>query len=419
MKRLVPFTAAAAAATLAVAGVAVAQPSTSITTVLGGLNNPRSLAVDGSGSLYVTQAGPYGGSDPFHATRTESGDTTGSLSKIRRPGTSRQQTAWSTPFPGVWTNENGSPEVLGASGVSVRSGECEEHGRAARRCDVRVLTSESKPGYLVDHPGVTPPALGTLSSVNRRTGAATELSNVGQQMWDWTNAHTSLAPLDFPDSNPYGVLVTRSRSRAGARTFVVDAGANTVSEVAANGTATVIAYIPNDPTRDSTPTCVAEGPDRALYVGTLDMFQNGFGPPTPGSGPGNSSIWRIDPSANGNFLTAAQKWATGFTTITSCTFDRSGNLWATEMFTNDVVRVSFRTPTSQKRYGDATTTPLPGGIAPAGEKGMYVSINSLTTTPGTGAVVRLRVRGGERPEKSHTSGGDRSPAPTAAPRTHD
>jgi hypothetical protein len=418
MKRLVPFTAAAVASTLALTGIAVAKSSTTFTTVLGGLNNPRSLAVDGSGSLYVTQAGAYGGTDPTHATATEHGQTTGSVSKIRRPGTSRQQTAWSTSFPAVWTNENFMPEVLGASGVAVAPGECEDHGRAARRCDVRVLTSESKPGYLADNPAPAP-ALGTLSSLNRRTGAATVVSDVGQQMWDWTVAHNSLAPADFPDSNPYGVLVTRKKSHGATRTFVVDAGANTVSEIAGNGTATVIAYIPNDAARDSTPTCVAQGPDRALYVGTLNLFLNGFGPPTPNSGPGHSSIWRIDPNANENVLTAAHQWATGFTTISSCTFDRSGNLWATEMFTNNVVRVSFRNPTSQKRYGDATTTPSPGGIAPAGEKGVYVAINSLTTTPGTGAVVRLRVRGSEGPEKSRDSSGERSPARNPAPRNHD
>ena len=176
---------------------------------------------------------------------------------------------------------------------------------------------------------------------------------------------------------------------------MADAGANTISEIDSNGIAHVIAFIPNDGVRDATPTCIAQGPDGALYVGTLNLFKNGFGPPIPGTGPGNSDVWRINPDTSEDYLHAAHLWTTGLTTVTSCTFDRHGNFWATEMFANDVVRIPFSHPTSISHFGSATDTPLPGGIAVAPHGGIYVAINSLTFVPGTGAVVKLTVSHGD------------------------
>ena len=158
------------------------------------------------------------------------------------------------------------------------------------------------------------------------TGAATARANIGDQEYQWTDDHKSLFPEDFPDSNPYGVLVTHGGSATSGNTFVVDAGANTVSRVAADGTITVIAYIPNEtpaaglPVRDSTPTCATQGPDGALYIGTLDFVRNLADPAQ-----GWSHVWRVDPNSGENYLTAAHLWASGVTTITSCTCDSAGN----------------------------------------------------------------------------------------------
>ena len=65
------------------------------------------------------------------------------------------------------------------------------------------------------------------------------------------------------DSNPYGVL-----AEAGSR-LVVDAGANALFRVAADGTSTTVAVFPARPhrTTDSVPTARAVGPDGAYYVG--------------------------------------------------------------------------------------------------------------------------------------------------------
>src|SRR5262249_18715681 len=148
-------------------------------------------------------------------------------------------------------------------------------------------------------------------------------SDIGNQEYTWAGQHASLWE-EFPDANPNAVLVVKGGHH---RTFVVDAGANTVGEVMPDGQIRVIAYIPNDPVRDSTPTCITQGPDGALYVGTLDLVANLFV-----FGPGQSHVYRIDPNTHEDFLTAAHVWASGLTTVFGCAFDRNGNFWATEMF---------------------------------------------------------------------------------------
>ena len=97
--------------------------------------------------------------------------------------------------------------------------------------------------------------------------------------------------------------------------------------------------------------------------------------------------------------TAPTLWATGLTTATACTFDRSGNFWATEMFApnatgapGDVVRIPFRHPTHLTRIGGGQL-PLPGGIAQGPDGAMYVSVNSSSPDPGSGAVMKVRVGG--------------------------
>jgi hypothetical protein len=239
---------------------------------------------------------------------------------------------------------------------------------------------------------------GHLYALNTTTGAANDRGDIGAQNWAWTNARQSLFE-DFPDSNPYGVTVARrGESDASQKTYVVDAGANTVSEVSANGTATVIAYIPNEtpaaglPTRDSTPTCATQGPDGALYVGTLDLVRNFVTIPSQGQ----SHVYRVDPKSHENIFTAAHVWASGVTSITACAFDKAGNFWATEMFKfngrnaplGDVVRIPFEHPTQIQHIGGGRL-PFPGGIAQGSNGAMYVTTWSAGTDAALGAVVRV------------------------------
>ncbi len=381
-----------------------------ITPIVTGLDNPRGIALDHGGGLYVSEAGPYLGSDPSHANGDEHGTTTGRVTKWARQWNGAPSLLWSTPFAGVYDNVNGIPEVLGAAGLSAFVDDCHEGRHHERsRCGVFVIVGESQLGVSHQDPTQSvPPDLGHLFRLSSGSGWATDVSDVGDQQYQWTDGHRDLFPPDFPDSNAYGVLVAlaggdrhhendressrRSENGSRLRIFVADAGANTLSEVAADGSTRVIAYIPNDGVRDATPTCVAKGPDGALYVGTLNLVKNDFG-----NNPGHSDVWRIDPNTDEDYLTAAHLWASALTTVTSCTLDRNGNFWATEMFEpnpqgppGDLVRIPFHHPTELHRFGGGQL-PFPGGIAVYVDGSLYVAINSLTFQPHSGAVVKVKL----------------------------
>jgi hypothetical protein len=333
--------------------------------------------------MYVSQSGVAG---PGQEGMT----TSGLVSKYPWGQTTP---AWSVHFNSLYEPPPGSPpgtppDVLGPEGISAMGNGCMKNGNGQRNgCQVQMVTSESTPGS-----GGLDLQAGHLFRLDGATGAVTDLADVGSQMYAFTDANKALFPPDFPDANPYGVLVTKGVG-GGMRTFVADAAANTVSEVMPDGRARIIAYIPNEnfgAFRDSTPTCIAQGPDGFLYVGTLDFFSNLFVPPGLG---GFSSVWRVDPNAN--YPTAPQRWATGLTTVTACTFDSAGNFWAAEMFAGglganppgDIVEIPFSNPTQQTHIGSGHL-PVPGGIAQGPDGAMYVTVGS--SAPGiAGAVMRV------------------------------
>ena len=380
---------AALAAGLLAAPPADAAPSASITPVLGGLAAPRGIAFDGKGSMYVAESG-VAGEGPAGLTHT------GKVDKFAWGSTTP---TWSTEFNSIYASEQegAPPDVLGPAGLTAIGNGCMKNSHGQRRgCQVLMINELSTPGALAESGGlVNDPQAGHLYRLDGATGAATSKSDFGSQMYQWTTDHQSLFPDDFPDSNPYGVLVTRGTSGGGIRTFVADAGANTISEIMRDGTARVVAYIPNEDFgafRDATPTCIAQGPDGYLYVGTLDFVSNLFVPPGTG---GFSHVWRVDPNAN--YPTAPTLWASGLTTITACTFDRQGNFWATEMFAGgldatppgDIVRIPFADPTTQNHFGFGQL-PVPGGIAQGPDGAMYVTVGSAA--PGVnGGVMRVDV----------------------------
>jgi hypothetical protein len=386
------FSVTVTAAALLVGTVpAGAAPSATITLVVGGLAAPRGIAFDGKGSMYVAESGVAGSGD---AGLTHSG-------KVDKFAWGQTSPAWSTSFNSLYVTEDPSapPDVLGPEGISAIGNGCMKNSHGQRNgCQVMMITSESTPGVLAATDGqVTDQQAGRLYRLDGASGAATEKADVGSQMYQWTTDHQSLFPSDFPDSNPYGVLVTKDPQTDAIRTFVADAGANTISEVMADGSARVVSYIPNEDFgafRDSTPTCIAQGPDGYLYVGALDFVSNLFVPPGTG---GLSNVWRVDPNAD--YPTAPTLWASGLTTVTGCTFDRQGNFWATEMFAGglgadppgDVVRIPLADPATQDRFGFGQL-PVPGGIAQGPDGAMYVTVGS--SAPGVnGAVFRVAVNG--------------------------
>src|SRR5690348_10679861 len=78
------------------AGAAHADPSVSITPVLGGLAAPRGIAFDGKGSMYVSESG-VAGDGPAGLTDT------GKVSKFKWGSTTP---AWTTGFKSLYVTED-------------------------------------------------------------------------------------------------------------------------------------------------------------------------------------------------------------------------------------------------------------------------------------------------------------------------
>jgi len=198
------------------------------------------------------------------------------------------------------------------------------------------------------------------------------------------NLHFDLAPRDFPDSNPYGVLALPDRI------YVTDAGANTLNLVRPNGSDEILAFFPNNIIADATPTCVAQGPDGALYIGTLALVDSlVFGP--------SAVVYRVDPSAAdpsdlSKILNIATPWATGLWPINGCAFGPDGTFYASQLITSqdfsggDVVKIPFATPDVHTSL-TGNTLLFPAGVAVGANGTVFVS-NQSAEVP-VGQVLRL------------------------------
>ena len=205
------------------------------------------------------------------------------------------------------------------------------------------------------------------------------VSNVGDQDWAWTKRHSDLGPTDWPDANPNAVLFSH-----GSR-YVADAGANALVRVKWNGNVRVLHYLamPANFEGDSVATCVARGPDGALYVGEL---LGGF------YSPGHARIWRVTAHH-------ATVWAGGLTTVQGCGFGSDGAFYATEVQTDgltaqnpagDVVRISQNGERTRLGVGKLFQ---PSGFAAGPNGSIYVSNCSIA--PATGMGPQLCPTGGQ------------------------
>ncbi|HEY6244633.1 MAG TPA: ScyD/ScyE family protein [Pyrinomonadaceae bacterium] len=341
----IPFGSRAVSAQTDHAGVSV---------VVDGLHSPRGLSFGPGNILYIGEAGDEG-----HA---------GSIIQVinamsQNPTTHTLVNSLST------VGDEG--EFLGLGGISVL-------GRGTN-ADIYAIMSLS--------PEITGNnAFGNLFKVDSQ-GAVQNIANVGSYDFQWTADHSGLWE-EFPDTNPYGVLAVPGHI------YVADAGANTLNEVLADGSVRVLAYFPNEIIRDAIPTCVAQGPDKALYVGTLALVDTFvFGP--------SAKVYRVDPSqANLSDPTATPMtlWTAGLWPINGCTFGSDGTFYASQLFTNpninddfdhpmgDVVKIPFADPSSHTFLTGGGLS-FAGGVAVGPNGSVFVSDGTAFVPEGR--VVRL------------------------------
>lgn len=356
-----------ASATTSTSGASHAPGKNATVTVIAqNLNNPRGLAWGPLGGLWVAEAGTGGTTCMPGPRGTQCFGLTGSVSRIDSGHAVRV-------FTGLVST--GAPDGSGSVGVD---------GLSQRDDGALYAIMAASPQQIP--PGL-PPALaqaayqqiGQLLKLNRSTGDNQAVANVGAYDWAWADAHRSINP-QYPDANPYGVLALE-----GGVTYVVDAGANTLDRVGADGSVSIIALFPNPPVSDAVPTCVDRGPDGALYVGQLTGG---------GNAPGAASVWRVVPGQR------PVKWQTGFTTITGCGFGSDGSFYVTEFQTaglgaanpaGDVVKIAEDGTRTVLGNGQLF---LPNGFLAGPDGSIYVS--NWSVLPGksshgspTGEVVRI------------------------------
>lgn len=347
-----------------------ATGSGTVRTIAAGLDNPRSLAFGPDGHLYVTEAG-HGGTDCPAGAMSPEGQpvcfgATGSLSRLSMGTVTRIATGFASVA---------NPQGVGAEGLAGLT-------RAAGNWQV---VMDLAPQLVT--PGLTPAdtrlaldQFGRLIAVTDggRFGA---LANPGGADYTWSTTHHSYAPKDFPDANPFAVLYD------GPRTWVLDAATNTL--VAVEGAkVTPRAFFRNPPVGDAVPTCLAKGPDGALYVGELTAAMNK---------PGSARIWRVWPNHN------PVVWRTGFSNVSGCGFDRQGNFYAVELQTTAfnpgptgdgrgaVIKVAPNGTRTTLGYGKLF---FPQGFAVGSDGGIFVanwSVLPAKAAPGkpSGQVVKI------------------------------
>jgi hypothetical protein len=321
------------------------------TVVVGGLNSPRGLTFGPGGRLYVAQAG--------------SGGNNGKITEISNP--------WaSTPVvrdvvTGLISAVHTEGEAVGVDGISALG-----NGNIFA---IMALSNEAL-GF--------PSSLGHLLRVSP-AGQIRDVADVGDFDLDWSKAHLNLAP-DFPDADPYAVLALPDKI------YVADAASNTLNLVRPDGSVQILAYFPENALADATPTCIAKGPDGALYVGTLALVDSiVFGP--------SAKVYRVDPSAADpsrllTVLNLGSLWADGLGPINGCAFGPDGSFYASEFFTapafanGDVVKIPFNAPDQHISLTGGTLL-FPAGVAVGADGTVFVSNGSAELPVGLGQVVRL------------------------------
>ncbi len=344
--------------------------------VAEGLNNPRGLAFDHKGALYVAEAGA-GGENCFPADPADPESqvcigATGSVTRVWRGS----QVRLATNLPSL-AGPDGS-FAIGPVDISFQ-------GKGS--------------GFIVIGLGADPALRDQLAAtVDPLMASFGQLAVMTPQgKWRLTTDLAAFEARANPDggavdSNPYAVQAFPSKR------LIVDAGGNDLLAVNNKNKIVALASFPDRMAdappflglppgtqipMQSVPTTAVVGKDGNIYVGELTGF------PFP---VGGARIYRV-PGNGGQ----PEVFAEGFTAIIDIAFGRDGSLYVLEMFKNGVLAGEFSgdlTGALIKIAPDGTRTEIasdglvaPGGVAVGPDGALYVT--NYSVFPGMGQVVRI------------------------------
>ena len=326
-----------------------AQPN--VTVVMSGLDNPRGLAFGPEGALYVAESGRGGEGPCFFNSAGERRcyGPTGAITRLWKGEQVRIVSGLPSHAPpgGAFAGGVNDISFHGVGGMFVAMG-------------------------LGNDPAVVRPVLGAAGNM---LGTLLQVNAGGgwRIVADVAAYEAAVDPNGgLIDSNPYGVL-----AEAGTR-LVVDAGANALFRVAANGIITTVAVFPSRPNRstDSVPTAVAVGPDGAYYVGEAT------GAPFAA---GAARIYRVVEGLE------PEVYVEGLKMIVDLAFGDDGTLYVLQFATGPVF---FTGPGELIRIApDGSRSVVLGGlnfptsVAVGIDGALYVANRGIT--PGLGEVLRI------------------------------
>ena len=352
-----------------VAAPAAAATSTTgrLTVVARNLDNPRGVAIDRAGTVYVAEAG-LGGDEvciPGTFGTNLCYGSTGAVTAVRHGWQKRVVTG----LPSLRSTGDGF-SVYGAHDLAF-----DRHG------ELLVAMGYSTDPVSRDLLGPAGAAMGTILKVTGRH----RWSVVGD-LSDYEGRHNPDGVI--PESQPYAVVAD------GREVWALDAAANDVLHIDRHGVVTAEHVWPLEdvpappewglPPGSTTPiqfvpVTIARGPDGAFYIGQLT------GHPFPRGG---ARVWRLVPGEEPTI------YATGFTNIIDIAFDKRGRLVVLEIAKNGLdsgdptgalIRVE-RDGSHRELVSTGLDSPMSFAIARDGS--FYIANKGL----GTGELVRLTTR---------------------------